>query len=221
MSEGEARATERSEAEELYTVRLTIYPRSVSGLPRSPQDQEGDKRTEAELLAGLQTKRASLHAAFQAEADKAWAGQGAEMPEEEPNVRLAMRDLRIQSGSITLIAILGVVYIGVKDYEQIRQSLLLMARDMRSRLRDFLSATTPNFYRHYWAIDSEVMVGTPSSQPQSARASRETHTYEPTPAMQSPSPFNWDARTAFGLYLAITNIVLIVILGLLLIRAYP
>jgi hypothetical protein len=217
MSEGEdLREKQQSgEDEELYTVRLTIYPRSVSGLPHS--SQETDRQTEDRLYDALLSRQPVLATELRDMAenvDERWPiYEHIGRVRSEVRVRFTLRDLRIQRGSITLIAILGVVWVGFRDYEAVRRGLMVVANDMRS----IVEGLGENLLPHWWAIDSTVMVGTPSAQPP-AGGSSETRTQRVIDwtARVPQRSSNWAARNAFILYLVITNVVLIVLLGLLL-----
>jgi hypothetical protein len=220
MSEGErSEQPRKGEDEELYTVRLTIYPRLVSGFPHYAR--KADEPSEADLFASLQAQEedylsTQFNEAVERENRRMEAGEGS-------MVRLTLRDLSIQRGSITLIAILGAVYVGVKDYEAVRQSLLLIASDVRNFVARFL-AERYRAIEPFWAVDSAVMVGTPAATPQPPGGPGVSPIPVPIPPVQNPSPVNWSnwliglMLAGFILYLAITNIVLIRLLVSLLAR---
>ncbi len=128
-----------TEDEELYTVLLTVRPVSVSGSPPSP---EAEIQTENRMWQELQEGMDKLRTAFQEIVDPALytpeRHYSIEIPGVGSNVlqgvRFTLRGLSTQRGSITLIAILGAVYVGAKDYETLRKSLLVLADDIRRML---------------------------------------------------------------------------------------
>jgi hypothetical protein len=213
------------EDEDQYTIRLTVHPASVPGLPLSLPSMMTDSGTEDWVWGKMHEDLGTLGKVFQAAADRASEPELSEVDPSrvepsQPTVRLYLRDLHITKGSITLIAIFGAVYAGVKDYDALRKGLLQLAEDMKQLLRRDLSPVLPR----WWAIDSEVMVETRPPLPQSAGAS-ETRADAPTAEVQTAlrqpgrRGFNWDAQMTFIHYLAITNVAVILFLGFLLVRA--
>jgi hypothetical protein len=216
-------------------VSLTIYPKPVLGLP-DPLAGHDRQRESARLYEYFQNNLHNLERDFK-EAAERWERTGEDDPQQgdrPSTVKFTLRKLDIvPRGSFTLIAILGAVYIGVKDYEVVRRSLLAIAKDMvgivTSLVAGFFPPDSTGFSpSSLWAIDSEVIVGTHSLIPQSPGPSDEATTPAPTTVVQgSPqappqggSIWVWVAMFAFIGYLAITNVVLILLLGSLL-RASP
>ena len=135
-------------------------------------------------------------------------------------VRFTLRGLSTQRGSITLISILGAVYVGAKDYETLRKSLLVLADDIRRMLARVIEVPA------WWDIDRDIIQG--QAQATASRSSTATggaapnrEAFTPVPAAQNGGlnsavgSGRWDTRLVFTVvftgYIVLTNILLMVL----------
>ena len=128
---------------------------------RFPPSPEAEIQTENRMWQELEEGMDKLRTAFQEIVDPALYTPERHYSIETPGVgsnvlrgvRFTLRGLSTQRGSITLISILGAVYVGAKDYETLRKSLLVLADDIR-RMRARVMEVPA-----WWDIDRDILQG--------------------------------------------------------------
>jgi hypothetical protein len=205
--------------EDRFSVVFRIEPDvNVSGPPPETSDEA--------VIRRLQRKDADLRTRLDEIARKPPLPEGAST---DPDLRFEVVDLQYRQGSIELLVILGVVYAGIKDYETVRKSLKALMRDMREVIQTVLNDVSPlrsvarGSIRATSVTVREREVPGQSTQSTSQVSNEATSVGSMSTSAASVLQLrrwiasNWVVLLAV-LYLAVTNILLIVFLGFLLLR---
>jgi len=181
---------------------------------RERERRQAEARQEEEQVLGrLQQRENQLRQRLDEVARKPPAGSG------DPAARFEITNLYYQRGRIELFVVLGLVYAAVKDYESVRNSLRRLLRDMENVIRGVLDLD-----QSPWVILPEIRstsaevqdsAGRGQSRQRVVNVSPEDNRELPLERAPQP-PARWDVSRWIVLYLIVSNILLITLLGLLL-----
>ncbi len=202
--------------EDRFSVVFRIEPDvNVSGPPPEMSDEA--------VIRRLQRKDDDLRTRLNEIAHKPPLPEGAAT---DPDLSFEVVDIEYRQGSIELLVILGVVYAGVKDYETVRNSLQALIWDMREVIRTVLREVSPlrsvapgQIQNTSVRVRDREAPGQSTPQVGNAATSYGSLSNTTARALQLRRwiATYWAVLLA-ALYLVVTNIVLIVFLGLLVLR---
>jgi hypothetical protein len=220
-SEGSDSAEPKGGSTELDTpflLHFTIHTERALGM-----DAEGFDL----LMSNAKSRLGRLHSELQQELDWWSEGRGRARTgleasyegRERARPRFKVQSVFYDIGSVELFVVLGVVYTAAKDYGTIRENLHRLTNDLRPMIGNVLGIDWEKV-----PVSGRVAQGGMSS-PETERENVETvpastpHDDAPQTLRQAaPTSQGFSERAGFVLYLAISNIVLILVLGLLLLK---